>query len=101
LRPTRPAGLRLNPGKRVVLDQIFAVHPGGNVAELGRKIIRGTCRIRIEREGGLAIRTRGAPKPKIDPPWSQRLQYPELLGHFQAGVMRQHDTGGPEPYTPR
>ena len=43
---------------------------------------------------GGRIGSRRAPETEIDPPWKQRLERAELLGHDERCVIGQHDAAG-------
>ena len=78
----------------MALDQPLAGEPRQQIAHLRREMIRRGLRQRIEREGGAAVGSRRAAQTEIDPAGRDRLQHAELLGHLQAGIVRQHDAGG-------
>ena len=94
LRHGRAAGLRDDVAERMALHQLLAGEPGQQIAHLRREMVRRGLRQRIERERGASVGAGRAAETEIDAAGRDRLQHAELLGHLQAGVVRQHHAGG-------
>ena len=52
-----------------------------------------TMRSRIQRPRGAHVAAGGTSDTEIDTTGRERFEHPELLGHFQRAVVRQHDAG--------
>jgi hypothetical protein len=77
---------------RMRLWHIGTHDPGLQLQHLLREFLRGVA-IGIEQLRRARVTARGAPHAQINAPGRQRLQHPELLGHLEWRVMRQHHAG--------
>jgi hypothetical protein len=64
---------------------------------LARKVVFDGLRGRIERVSSQGIGPWRSPNAEVDSAWCERLQDPKLFGHFERGIVRQHDTRATHP----
>ena len=81
----------------MALDQRLVVHPGDEIAHVGREMLRPFVRRRIEGVGGTAIRARRAAETHVDASRRQRFEDAEDLRHFERRIVRQHDARAADP----
>ena len=75
---------------RMTLHQFLAREPRQQVTHLRREMIGCGLRQWVQRERGASVGAGRAAETEIDASRCDRLQQAELLGHLQAGVVRQH-----------
>ena len=70
--------------------QRCTTEPSAQFQNLLGEIVRGVT-VGIEELRSFLVTARCPAHPQIDAPWGQGIQNPELLGHFEGGVVGQHD----------
>ena len=71
-------------------------HPRLQLHDMLRKMFAGIP-VRVEQLRSAPVAARGTPHAQVNAARCQGIEHPELFGHFQRGIVRQHDPCAAEP----